>query len=106
MLKEKITFGKFIRFILGNPFSIFILVVLLTGLTISIYKIYYHSKPEIQAEIQLKQCAEKIGFENKYVVVELPVFEETEKLLKKEHYEVYKKLKEKQEVIYKKNNKE
>lgn len=66
---------------------------------------YYYEQPEVKVEIQLKECAEKIGSGNKYIVVELPVSDETEKLLKEEHYEVYKELKEEQEVIYKKNDK-
>lgn len=67
-----------------------------------IYIEYYNSRPDIRAEIQLNQCAEKIGSKNSFIVVELPVYDGTEKILKEEHYEVYKELKGKQEVIYKK----
>ena len=68
-------------------------------------RIYYYTQPEVKVEIQLKECAEKIGFGNKYIVVELPVSDETEKLLKEEHYEVYKELKEEQKAVYKKIDK-
>ena len=66
---------------------------------------FHYEKPEVKAEIQLKQCAEKIGSGIKFVVVELPVYDGTEKILKEEHYEVYKELKEEQKVIYKKSDK-
>lgn len=70
-----------------------------------IYIEFYNSRPDVRAEIQLRQCAEKVGSGNDFIFVELPVSYETAKLLKEEHYEVYKELKEKQGVIYKKSDK-
>lgn len=69
------------------------------------YEVYYYGQPDVKAEIQLKECAKKIGFGNKFIVVEPPVSDETAKLLKEEHYEVYKEFKEEQGVVYKKNDK-
>lgn len=87
---------------------LFIIIVSVCFIAIAgshLNKFFYYEQPDVKAEIQLKQCAEKIGSGNRLVVVEMPVLDETKKLLKEEHYEVYKELKEEQKVIYKKSDK-
>lgn len=90
-----------ISFLLFTAITVGFIVLAVVNLN----KAYYYGKPDVKAELQLKQCAEKIGSGSRFIVVELPVLDDTEKLLKEEHYEVYKELKEEQEVIYKKSDK-
>lgn len=60
-------------------FFTFITVCLIAAVVSSVNKVYYYGKPDVKAEIQLKQCAEKIGFGSRFIVVELPVLDDTER---------------------------
>lgn len=60
----------------------------------------------INAEMQVKDLIEEVSTGKKYITVKLPVGENAEKLLKEENYESFIKLGKRNEIIYKKINKE